>query len=73
MGDDDITDGGTVFTVQIEPRRCDFCGKPLPEPRNHNGILPRFCSGSRCRSGWHQQAKRRKLEAIRALVDELLK
>lgn len=71
MGDGENVQDGTVYTVQ-RPRECDFCRAELPAPRNHNGIVPRFCPGSRCRSAWHAQEKRRKLEAIRALVDELL-
>ena len=75
----DLNDAlGTVKTVPAVVPTCDYCSADLPRPRNHNGIVPRFCN-ARCRGAWHAQEKRRVLERARealqaalAAVDALL-
>lgn len=67
MGDDQKDAPGTVHTVPPVPK-CDYCSAELPEPKNHNGIVPRFCRGNRCRSAWHTQEKKRVLERARAAL-----
>lgn len=76
MPDSQNVASGTVRTVQSDTLdRCEYCNEPLPEARNHNGEVRRFCPGNRCRSAWHKHQKRRALEhardALRVAIEAL--
>lgn len=64
--------------------QCEQCGKPLRpawQPRVEQvegrlqtikGRVPRFCRGSRCRSAWHAEHKRRHLSEVLRHIEQAL-
>lgn len=60
-----------VITREQPVLACVQCGADLPPPAPRAQRPSRFCRGSRCRSAWHAEQRRKRIAAIDAELDDI--
>jgi hypothetical protein len=58
-------------SVTTHKRVCEQCGAELPPPAPRARVLARFCKGSRCRSRWHMEQRRRLVAEVHQRLESI--